>query len=605
MNAQNLGSSVSANHSSLKDDGLFDVSWQTNDASKLNTAQALLLKLVGDIAQSGVNAEELTRAQTFYATRSENLKNSADGFGSTLAEAAAAGDWRLSFWHRDQMQTTTIADTQRVASQYLVESNRVRASYIPQASPVRAPQAVPSDLGNYVAAPSALAQARTANAPVALQRFEPTANELDARTVSATLPVGTRMAMIARPAVGDAISGTLRLHWGNLETMRGQWAVSLMGSYLLRGTANRSQKQLEDDLNTLQSTMSIQSSMNGLTLNFQTTRQHWPAFAALMQDVLRQPGFKEGAFLTWKKSLIATWQAGRDAPETLASIAMNRALYAYDTTDPRYLPSNEEAIEAMNKVSIDDVKAFWAAFAGASVSEFAAVGALDAAQIQSEMAKVLADWGTPGGAASYQRIPRPLPNYTAKRLVIPTIDKPNAGLRATRLFTMQPLTREGYALQLASDMLGASSSSRLFTRLRKEEGLSYGTNSSLSASEDDLVANFTIQGTFAPQNLAKFETALAQTLKDVEIKGFTVSELERVKRSLSERVQAARNSDAAVAASLANNAFRSTPQAPRNFARAEQMNALALSVTLEDVNAAAKQLVDLRKAVVVVTGDFK
>jgi zinc protease len=381
-----------------------------------------------------------------------------------------------------------------------------------------------------------------------------------------------------------------------------------MGSYLLRGTANRSQKQLEDELNTLQSTLSIQSGVNGLTLNFQTTRQHWPAFAALMQDVLRQPGFKEGPFLTWKKSLIATWQASRDAPETLASTAINRALYAYDTTDPRYSPSNEEAIEAMNAVTIDDVKAFWTAFAGASVSEFAAVGALDAAQIQSEMAKVLADWGTPGGAAAYQRIPKPLsplPNYTAKRLVVPTIDKPNAGLRATQLFTAQPFTREGYALQLANELIGSSSSSRIYTRLRKEEGLTYAASSNLTASEDDSVANFTIQGTYAPQNLAKFETALAQTLKDVQTKGFTASELERVKRSFIERVQAARNSDAAVAASLANNSFRSTPQAPRNFARAEQMNALALSVTLEDVNAAAKQLVDLRKAVVVVTGDFK
>jgi hypothetical protein len=60
-----------------------------------------------------------------------------------------------------------------------------------------------------------------------------------------------------------------------------------------------------------------------------------------------------------------------------------------------------------------------------------------------------------------------------------------------------------------------------------------------------------------------------------------------------------------VANALANNAFRSTPTEPRNFARADRMSALALSVTLEDLHAAAKQLVDLRKAVIVITGDFK
>ncbi len=607
VNAQNLGTNVNASHAAMKDYGLFNVSLQAADASKLNAIQSLLLAQVATLAQSGVTAQELARAKQFYDTRSDTLKNSADSYGSSLAEAAAGGDWRLGFWHRDQMAAVTVEDTQRVASQYLVESNRVRVSYIPQPTTVRAPEALPAVLGDYIAQPSALALARSASASAAppLERFEAVAAQLDARTVRATLPVGTRMAMIARPAVGDAIQGTLRLHWGNVDSMRGKWAASLMGSLLLRGTVTRSQAQLEDALNALQSTVIIQSNVTGLTLNFKTTREHWPAFALLLQDILRTPGFKETSFNTWKKQLIASWLAGRDAPETLAATAMNRALYSYDAADPRYMPSNEEAIALMNALTLDEVKSFWASFAGAGVSEFGAAGALDAAQMQADMGKLLGDWPSNPGATAYQRMPYPLPNYTSKREVITTIDKPNAGYRATHLMAAQPLSREGMALQVANDIIGVSTSSRIYTRLRKEEGLTYGTSSSVSSNEDDGVMGFHVQGTYAPQNRAKFEAALADTFNEIQTQGLNIAELASVKRIAIERSQAGRDNDATLAAVLASNEYRSRSGSLRNFAFGDELNAIRQSLTLAEVNAAAKKLVSTGKSVVVLTGDFK
>ena len=607
INQTDLGTNVSVNHAAMKDYGVFNVGVQLAGQDKLDAVQTLLLSHTTHLAQKGVTAEELVRAQVFFASRRDSQKNSAESFGSSLAEAAAMGDWRLGFWHADNVANVTIADTQRAASQYLVDDNRVRVSYIPTLAAVRAPEALPTALGEYVAQGSVTAQTRSAGAgaQIKLERFEANAAQLDARTVRAVLPVGARMALIARPAAGDAIQGTLRIMWGNQETLRGQWATSLMGSLLLRGTATRSQQQLEDALNTLQSTMAVQSNVYGLTINFKSTRQHWPAFAALMHDVLRNPSFKEGTFNTWKKQLIATWQAGRDAPETLSATAVNRALFAYDPQDARYQPSNEEAIVLMNALTLSELKAFWAQFVGASVAQFAAVGALDAPQLQQDVSKLLGDWPTLGGASAVQRLASPLSNYAAQRRMIATPDKPSATYRKVHTLAADPLSRSGMALQLANAIIGVSSSSRIYTRLRKEAGLTYGTNSRLDGNEVDQVALFTIQGTVAPHNSARFETALNEVMQEIQTSGLTQAELSLAKQIAAERTQAGRDNDVTVAAILANNEYRSRNAEQRDFAYGDRLSEMLQSITLDELNAAAKRLVTPSNAVVVLTGDFK
>ncbi len=614
MTEQKLGTQPGADHRANAQYGLFSVSLQMASADKGAAIKALLDAHIARIAKDGVTQEELVRAQTIVARGKQEIKNSAGGFGATLASSAASGDWRLSFWHSENMTKVSIADTQRAASSYLVSANQVVVEYQPEAVPKRAPDAAPQPLGDYIAKTIELPARPSGERPTAaLPRFEATAEELDKRTVKSTLPVGTKLALLARPAVGDAIQGTLRLHYGNLE-MYQKWnrahaaPVGFAASFAAmmdKGTASRSQKQIEDTLNELQSSYGVSSSVGGLTVNFKTIRANWQAFAGILLEVLREPAFMQAnfdrtLFDKWKSENIAAINASRDQPGSLAESRMGRTIWQYEPSDPRYIRTPDESIAAWQALRLNDLRDFWRQFVGASVSEFAAVGALDVAAVQTSAAKMLDGWHTPASSGVYARIPYALPTWTAGTQVIATPDKSNASLLARRILPMTAFSKEALAAQMANGIIGTTSGSRLFTKLRKEEGLTYGTYSGLSMDEDFGFATFGISGTFAPQNRVRFEQVLDETKQDIIKNGLWRLELAVAKRVALERTKANRENDSSVAGTLAYNEHRG-----RSYAFWQQQSDLVQSLTIEDIDAAAKKLLDAQDFVTIITGEFK
>jgi zinc protease len=600
---QNLSSnSVVAAHSAHAQYGSFSVFAQVRESNKLDDIQTLLLKHVDDIAINGVTDEELKRVQTQYHVIYESYKHNAENFGSLLAEAVAAGDWRLGFWQRDNIANLTRENTQSAAKRYLVHANRVRVSYIPEAQPERAPDAVPQDLGDFVAR----AVANTPLIPIAnAERFVPTGAELDKRIVRSELRVGTKIALLARPSAGDAIHGRLNIHWGNLQTMTEYRYASLMGELITYGAHGKSQKQLIDAMDAIQSGLTVNSNTQGLFITFKTTQKNWGAFAVLLGQMLREPTLSEASFNVWKRSKIQNLQAQRTDPRGQALKVLYRSLYMHGKSDIRYTPTYEEELAWWRALSYVDVQRFWAEFSGANVSEFSAVGAIDIAEVQRDVALMLEEWETKGGAAAYQRIPYPLPSVMSTRLIVDTPDKPNAMLLWSKRIAAQGYSREWQAMFLASSMIGRSGSSRLFDRLRKEEGLTYGTTSSISGYEDDGVMAFSIEGTFAPQNRPRFEQVLNETLLDVKRNGFTEEELASEKRIAAQQILAGRENDVRLAANLALNEMRIREGKRSDFIYWDEVQKTVQSLTLQEVNAAGARLVDSEQVVTVITGDFK
>jgi zinc protease len=607
VTAQNLGAQHYGSHRAYAQYGWFNVGLQLQEVGKASVAMSTVQKHINDIAASGVTQEELRRAKNLFLANKEDVKNTAESFGSALAGSVSTGDWRLLFWHRDNLAKVTIEETKRAAASYLIPANQVVVTYIPEEKPARAPEALAVALGDYVAAPKAVAANPMPERPAALlERFEASPDELDKRTVKSVLPVGTKLALLARPAVGDAIQGTLRLHWGNLEDYK-KWGINVsvaanFGALLMRGTVTRNNKELDDELNRLQSSLRISSGLWGLTATFKTTRSNWSAFAKLMTQVLREPGFMSDAFpasqfAVWKDTIVAPINNNKDAPATLAENAISRTFWRYPQDDPRYIRTPAESLQAWRNVRIEDVRRFWREFAGASTSEFAAAGALDAAQVQIDVAHMLDGWVSP---KPFVRIPYAMPTWTAGTQVIQTPDKANASLLARRYFADETYSKESIALQVANGIIGATSGSRLFSKLRKEEGLTYGTYSGFNSDQDNQFANFGINGTFAPQNRGRFEQVLEEAKQDIIKNGLWRLELAAAKNVALERAKANRENDASVAGTLAFNEYRG-----RNYAFWQAQLELTQSLTIEDIDAAAKKLLDAKDFVTIVTGDFK
>ena len=103
---------------------------------------------------------------------------------------------------------------------------------------------------------------------------------------------------------------------------------------------------------------------------------------------------------------------------------------------------------------------------------------------------------------------------------IETPDKANAFLTGETAFALSDKDPDYPALLLANYMLGGSTTSRLWNRVRQKEGLSYGINSSMHAqqlrAEHDASS---ISAIFAPENLERLRRAVQDELERASARG--------------------------------------------------------------------------------------
>jgi zinc protease len=143
-------------------------------------------------------------------------------------------------------------------------------------------------------------------------------------------------------------------------------------------------------------------------------------------------------------------------------------------------------------------------------------------------------------------------------------------------------------------------SSRLGNRIRQKEGLSYGVTSSLTASNRDPVATFTVNAITNPANIDRVDTAVIEELERFIKDGPSLEELTDAKQALLESQRLGRNSDAGIAGQIVTNL-----QLGRKFAHQAEQEKRIAALTPEDVRTTFQKYIDPKKLVIIRAGDFK
>src|SRR5690606_23556285 len=97
--------------------------------------------------------------------------------------------------------------------------------------------------------------------------------------------------------------------------------------------------------------------------------------------------------------------------------------------------------------------------------------------------------------------------------------------------------------------------SRLATRIRQQEGLSYGVGSQFQASATDSSGRWLSYAIYAPENRDRLEAALREELTRAASEGFTAEEIAKAKDGWVQSRKLGRSNDAAIAARLATNLY--------------------------------------------------
>jgi zinc protease len=362
---------------------------------------------------------------------------------------------------------------------------------------------------------------------------------------------------------------------------------------LMRGTKKRSRAALKEAFEKLNARVSL----SGDGLSLEARGENLIPALRLAAEALREPSFPQAEFDELKRGALTGTQAQLSDPSANAEVRLSRHLEPYPAGHRNYTPTLPERLEWIKKTTLKDAQSCYGELMGATGADFSAVGEFDADALAKAVGELFGAWRNPH---PFTRVPSHHFDRPPLDDEVLTPDKANAVLRGGENVRMRDDDPDFPALLLGNYLLGGASTSRIWTRVREKEGLSYSTGSSFSASPLDEAASFRVSAIFAPQNRARVEQAIreevARALKD----GFSADELEAGKKGILEARRLARTQDRALANRIGSYLF-----IKRTFAWDIELESKIAALTPAQVNDALRKHLDPAKLSLVMAGDFK
>ena len=593
------------------DPGLLSGSADVPRDGSVDEVRDLLINTIEEVGAKGVTAEEVNRAKTSILTQREMAATDTAQIGISLSEWAAQGDWRLYFLHRDRIEQVTPEKVQAVAAKYLQRSNRTVGAFIPteKAERIAIPQT--PDVAQLVA--NYKGRAAIAEGEV----FESTPENIETRVQRSELPEGIKVTLLPKKSRGGEVHLTLTLDYGNDDNLKDlETATGFLGEMMMRGTKKLSYQQLRDELDRM--TASLGSGGGGgrrgggrrggggaggaagsVSFSIQAKRDTLPAVLEILRQVLREPLLPAEEFEIMKRERLSAMEQMKTEPAMLAPRLLQRTLSPYPKDDIRYLPTIEESIERLQAVTYGQVVQLYRDYLGSQAGELTVVGDFDTDACLPVLKSALAGWKA---AKPYARIASPITTQVAGgEQKINTPDKANATYVAGLLFPMRDDDADYPAVLMGNYIFGGGSlSSRLATRVRQKEGLSYSVGSGLGVSAQDQRASLSISAIVNPQNLSKLEICVQEELDRLLREGVTSDELDKARQGYLQGLKVGRSSDPALAGTLG-----SLRHLDRTMAWDAELEKNIAALTPDQVNAALRKHIDPKRLVIVAAGDFE
>ncbi|NJB86481.1 zinc protease [Lewinella marina] len=562
-----------------------------NDLAEVETK---LKNTLDSLAQHPPSEEQVKRAKDGILKNFELNQRDANRVGLLMSGYIAQGDWRLGYIYRDRVEQVTQADVVRVASQYFKPQNRTIGRFFPVAEPDRAVIPEVNDLE----AITADYQGREAIAEG--EEFDPSYENIDSRTVSGTLGRSKNIEYMLLPKEtrGNSVNAQLRFNVGNLKAATGRaFAAGKIGQLLMTGTEQYSRQEIQDKLDELKARVNLSGDESMAIAYIETENEKLPAVIDLLGEIMRNPTFPQEEFDKMVKEQLAAIEERRSDPQAIVFNEMQRRTNNYPKGHPAYVPTFDEQVEALKTLKLEDVRSYYQDVYGGSNTIFAASGDMDVEAVKEALVRNFGDWKSP---VKFERIARDYQPVTPEAVKIETPDKANAWFVAVQTLPVGDAHPDYPALVMGNYILGGGFlNSRLATRIRQQDGLSYGVGSQLGASSLDERATFLSYAIYNPENREALEKAYREEIEKARTQGFTAEELAAAKSGWKQNAAVSRAQDRSMASTLSDNAYLD-----RSMQWDKALEERMMALTPEQVNAAIRKYIDVDKMVLLRAGDF-
>lgn len=585
-----LASGMSGGAANLIEAGWYELSATAAPGKKLEPIEQVISSELSKLSNQSVIEEELNRAKTQLSANvilaNRDITSQAMRLGS---DQSATGDYRYTERYLAAVKTVSAADVQRVAKTYLTPANRTIGYFEPKTLTGQA-----GATGSGEAQTTEKFNAGPPVDPAEVAKYLPPLQSLG-ESRSQSLPEEFRLANGMRVLLlRDASSPTVTLS-GNLragtefDSAPKAGLASLTAENLMNGTKTRDALGLAKALEEKGASLGFAANREGVSVEGYALSTDLPVLIETFADVVQNATFPANKFELTRQQSLTGLKLELDSPAQLGRRTFQQTVY------PENHPFHAfPTAESLKGISREDLALFYQQHYRPDTTVLAMVGNFDPTQVRSLLESKFAGWTAKGQA--------PVANY-------PEVQLPQKVVQLNPVIPgkAQAITYLGYrginrkdprfyaALVLNQIVGGDTLSSRLGTEIRDRLGLTYGIYSYFQAGLHQ--GPFLIQMQTSPEDAQKAIASTISVLKQIQDQGVTNNEVAAAKRSIkSEYPVGLANPDELVQTILRNEVYGLDNGEIREFISKIE------SVTLEQVNQAAKELLHPDNLVVVTAG---
>jgi zinc protease len=564
--------------------------------SKVEEVEKLLLDLVEGRAAEPFAPAEFERVRELALNAYRQQMKSPEGLAQGISNVVASGDWRLQFQLIEDIPRVTLADVERVRQAYFRPANRTLGRYLPAAAVerVQIPPAPPvSERLAALKGPPRVEEG---------EQLDPTPDNLESRTVRARLPSGIGLHTLRKSLRGQAVHLQMSLRWGSLEQTFPIPGTDMLASMLFEGSQRHSKQQIQDELLRLRASLNVSSGDQGVTVFLTAERDTLLPALRIAADMLRNPLLPADAFERMQRAAISGLQSSR---QELGTVRVEVTRAHYNTAlgasfgQPDYIKSLDDRIHSVQSTTLERVRGMHRDWWSANEARVAVAGNLPEG-LGEEIERLFGDWKKPAAGRFVRHEPR---HYVLPpaRFVARAADKSNAVLRWHQTFPLNQAHPDYAALQVAARIFGGGGlESRLASRVRVKEGLSYSIGSGLSVPQHGDRAGLSIEASYSPDQRERVIQAVREELNRYAEEGPTQAEVDRVRQDLLAQRRESRGDDRGLPGLLLT-----LDDLGEKFDATRKRDEAIAAVTREQVFAAWRRHVRSDGFVISAAGDFK
>lgn len=564
----------------------------------LSEAEKITLDLFDGLAKNPITKEELSRAKANLMKQMDQISRNSSYLGTYMSEFIGAGDWRLSFIHRDRVEAMTLDKVNAAMKKYFISSNRTVGAFVPTKDPVRVAiehtEGVEDMVKNY----------KGKKGFDAGEAFDVSYDNIGKRLSTGMLgKTNIEYGFIKKNNRGKTVVLSFNFRNGKVDDLMNKGlAASYTAQMLNKGTKTKSRQDIEDKLSELKSTIYFRGSNGRTYANIRTTEEHLDETLKLMTDMLKNPSFDPAELEKLKTQALAGIEQNKTEPTYLAQRKMGQINQRFKKGHPLYKRSIEEQIAAIEEISVEKLKAYYKEFYGVSDNAtLVAIGNIDEQKLKNYFEQEFSGFRSklPFTPVSNKYRPNKATNES-----INTPDKKNAFTIGTLAIESSQYEEDYPALIVASAVFGGGFlNSRIADRLRQKDGVSYGAGGGVNVDgvKEDKNSSAYVYAIYAPQNAAKVQTGFKEEIARFIKGGITEEELKNAVKGWIQGQTVSRAKDNEISSLINNNLYYD-----RDITFQQQIEEKMRELTVEDVNKAIKKhFKEFDKWTVVNAGDYK